>query len=87
MTSQNNHHLYLFLQQRFLDKCDKDNCINYRDVKFKIIKSRIPVRLIPFILKDMEKLGLSKRLHKFKIKVLNPKQCVKVQNLLNKNDN
>ena len=80
----NNLTFYLYLQKRLLDNSDKEKMIKQSDAKMKISNLRIPKKLIPFLLKDLENLELGKRISKFEFGIINWKRCYKIERLLRK---
>ena len=81
---EDNPIFYLYLQKRLLDNSDSNKIIKQADANIRIKTMRIPKRLIPLLLKDMEKLNLGKRINKFEFGIVNYNKCNKIKRLLGK---
>lgn len=73
--------LYLYLQRKLLDKCDSNNQLHVKSAEWGMITLRIPKQLFPVLLKEMERLNLTKKVNRYKIEVVNCKACDKLNHL------
>ena len=72
---------YLYLQKRLLEHCDEEHNLEIRDFNFRVGKMRIPHKLHPMLLKELENLGLIERIDRYKIRIVNSQKCKKLEKL------
>jgi len=81
MENQDDSIFHLYLQKKLLEMSDMNKQLNYKDAKTYVAYIRLPKELHPAILKEMEKLGLTKQINKNVIEITNCEECKKLEKI------
>jgi len=65
---------YLYLQKRLLESVDGDNILHCKQAESILVNIRISKSYIPILIKELNNLGLIKKVNRDKIEVINSKK-------------
>lgn len=66
---------YLYAQKLLMELADEKNNVDLSEARTKIKRMVVPMNLFPVLFKEMERMGLIRRVDRYKVEIVNCRRC------------